>query len=279
MKIFKIQKRPGKWRTIYAPNAEEKAALRDLLPAIAAEAAKLDDRQVQHGFAIGRSPVTNAMQHIGYAYSLCMDLEDFFDSVTPEHVPGKWRKPELFPDGAARQGLPTSPALANFAAAAMDKEILALQQYAPRFGLNFIYTRYADDLTFSYQWPWIGEMLLQEVPKIVERHKFKVNGAKTHQLCAVAGRRIITGIAVGNKGIYPTRAIRRRYRAAKHQRHTSEARGLAEWMTLTAPKQYQKPKRKISLAPAPSKTKKSPSQAVPTGLGMLPKRKFDLDIE
>lgn len=267
MRIIHISKgkRRGT-RTLYVPNADERKRLNELLQKInlVAEGVNTVGGGLQHGFQPDRSPVTNAMQHCGYAFSLCMDLEDFFDSVTPEHVPETLRFPECFPDGVARQGLPTSPALANIAACKMDAEIVALlpqsQGLARRVfnlfndGITRVeYTRYADDLTFSCNSLERLRTLEKLVPSIAEKHGFKVKARKTRMQAAIAGRRIITGIAVDDK-VHPTRRTRRKLRAALHQRHTAEARGLAEWMKLVVPKYFNKTR------PVPPTTTQQPKQ-------------------
>lgn len=226
MNIFKIKKKSGAWRTIYAPSPDEKEACLEVLPSIAATARRLDTEGTQHGFTEGRSPVTNALAHAGWLFTLSMDLADFFDSVTPDHVAAGERGTgfsystdgDLFFDGAARQGLPTSPALANLAAAPMDADIHALNRKA-RFGKLFKYTRYADDLAFSFNLQSVGLMLLREVPKIIEAHGFRLNADKTHWQCAKAGRRMITGAAV-DSALHVPRETKRRIRAAAHQLET-----------------------------------------------------------
>lgn len=252
MKICSILKRTGGHRLIYIPDASERKRLNELLQQINTVAKDVNyaGGGLQHGFQPDRSPVTNALQHCGYQFSLCMDLEDFFDSVTPEHLPEELRFPECFPDGAARQGLPTSPALANIAAGKMDAEIVALLPQSQRLisrvfnlfndGITRVeFTRYADDLTFSCNSIERLRTLEQVVPRIAEKHGFKVKARKTKMQAAIAGRRIITGIAVDDK-LHPTRRVRRKYRAALHQRHTAEARGLFEWMKLVVPKFFNK---------------------------------------
>lgn len=160
-------------------------------------------------------------------------------------VPETLRFPECFPDGAARQGLPTSPALANIAACKMDAEIYSMLPQADHvptriFGMfeqgagHVAYTRYADDMTFSCNSFDRIKSLMALVPRIAERHGFTVKASKTKVQWAGAGRRMITGIAVDSK-IHPSRNTKRRHRAAVHQRHTAEARGLAEWMAVRIP--------------------------------------------
>ena len=41
---------------------------------------------VYHGFVPERSIVTNAILHIGYAYTYCVDITDFFPSITKKQV-------------------------------------------------------------------------------------------------------------------------------------------------------------------------------------------------
>lgn len=253
MNIFDIRKRNGKTRRIYAPSVAERAYLAGQVPIYAGIAKAADSAGVQHGFTEGRSAVTNAMVHAGYEYSVSFDLSDFFDSVTPDKVlpilaeiwMGEMRHQssyaqafadrlakvelECFVDGAARQGLPTSPSLANIAAVPIDRDVMKLNNPG-RFGGSalFAYSRYADDLTFSCNAFATVQWLLVEIPRIVERHGFKINPEKTKVQAAKAGRRIITGCAVDSKGVYPTREVKRRLRAALHQKdHGFRKRGVS----------------------------------------------------
>lgn len=221
-------KRNGTMRVCYNPDPELKRKLRALVPQLNLLAEELDVHHVQHGFTEGRSPVTNAKVHIGFAFTVSFDLENFFDTVTVKLVSRAiWRSEplknrlsipvECWVDGAARQGLPTSPALANIAASPMDRDIMALCPKGRFSERPFVYSRYADDLTFSCHTMATVELLKEEVPKIVERHGFKTNAAKTKVQAAVAGRRIITGVAVGQHDITIPREVRRKIRAAYHQ--------------------------------------------------------------
>lgn len=223
MRLVKIPKKSGGHRTICVPSREQKQTLRAQIPSLQRLVRQLCDLEIVHGFAEMRSPVTNALKHVGYEYTLAFDLADFFDSVMPGQLGGiGWCAAHLcdpdqyFHDCVARQGLPTSPMLANLAARNMDREIASA---LVRFGTRpprAVYTRYADDLTISFDAPALRNQLLRDIPKIANNHGFEVNSKKTRVQCARAGRRIITGIAVGDDGIYPTRATKRKLRAALH---------------------------------------------------------------
>jgi len=228
----------GKVRLIYVPSAEEKNALRELLPRVTELSIAADSELgVAHGFRPGRSPVTMAVPHIGKAFTLTMDLEEFFDSISASHltkVPGELLA-KLLVDGAPRQGLPTSPALANIAGAKIDKAIKRI------IAKDTVYTRYADDMAFSFDDPSIIEELLEKVPEIVRRCHFKLAPEKTHLQLARDGRRIICGIGVGDRGIHPTREMKRRLRAARHQDGLgvegarNQVNGLNGWCLMRRP--------------------------------------------
>lgn len=250
MKKFTITKRNGKKRLIFAPNAAEKQALRCMVPPLTEVAQVVCDPDIVHGFMPGRSPITNAQRHIGYQFTLSMDLADFFDTVTramipsPEEICAIWSEATVFhvgtllaqvstgcfPEGAARQGLPTSPILANIAAAKMDAEI---KKMITPFGI--VYTRYADDLTFSGNRKDDILEVRWRVGAIASRHGFSVNQRKTRIQWAGFGRRVITGVAVDDHALYPTRDVRRRLRAVLHQKRGNVAAGLQEWMKLKPP--------------------------------------------
>jgi len=234
MRIVKIPKGRGKFRTIYVPSHPEKLALRGLVHQIMERVEKICPDGVVHGFARQKSAVTMAQAHVGHAYTLCFDLRNFFDSITISHLKGKLPQDlieKVLVDGAPRQGLPTSPAVANIAASDMDKAIL-------RWGekRQIIYTRYADDLAISYDNPALTAEILAIIPQIVGRCGFKLAKEKTRLLDAKSGRRIICGVAVDSLGIHPTRSVKRKLRAAKHQNNTYRANGLEEWAKLKPPK-------------------------------------------
>jgi RNA-directed DNA polymerase len=239
MRITKVPKGNGKFRTIYCPSHNEKYDLTRLVPSLNHMALEIDTHKVAHGFMPGRSIITNALAHVGdWKITLHFDFEDFFDSVTPDHcqeVPKRAAQHHefrrrtsawniAFPDGAARQGLPTSPALANIAAAPFDAALIALRDtLTPKRrllgsrGPAFVYTRYADDLSFSCNSESVATRIQQEIPALAARFGFKINPAKTTRQHAAAGLRTITGIAVTPTGIRPTRRARRKLRAATHQ--------------------------------------------------------------
>jgi hypothetical protein len=255
-KKVKIPKGKGKYRTIYVPNRAAKAILLPLIKPLEYFALELCPPDVVHGFWPARSCVTGALMHVGYQYTMCFDLKDFFDHCTPNMVPEsvgyKHIQDVMFPDGAARQGLPTSPAIANICAAKLDWALYRLCG-----DLDMIYTRYADDLTFSTNDQRVMRELLQRVPEIVAEHGFVINKRKTHTQWAGAGRRVITGVAVDDKGVHPTRKTRRKLRAARHKQTIKpdnphwkhRALGLAEWAKCRLPGLGKRARRAIKENP------------------------------
>ncbi len=255
MRIVRIPKRRrGEYRTIYVPNGEEKYQYQLLLPALQEIANRVCDPDIVHGFMPARSPVSNAWVHRRAGSVLTMDLKDFFDTVTEVHLRG------ILPDelmakvlvnGGARQGLPTSPIVANIAAAKMDR---AIKDYLTHWedkggGVSVVFTRYADDLAFSYQGYDLDvyTTLKSAIAQIVRAHGFTLNEAKTHLQDSRYGRIVVTGVGIktsaflfadgtesGNCLIVP-RAIRRKIRAALDQGHDASAAGLREWAKLKLP--------------------------------------------
>ncbi len=268
MPLYNIPKKTkGEFRQIYAPTKKEKRKFRALLPGLNQIAIDNCGGCV-HGFMPGKSPVTNAKEHIGYEYTLNFDLKDFFDSVKPWmlkdyfqgdcqflsdgiFVPDKiW---EFFIDGRAYQGLPTSPQIANLAAVKMDERLMEVCQGVsipfmrnpvgdtPNISDSKIYseeiryTRYADDLSFSFNSYEVYENFILEIPRIISAFGFTINPAKTRLQSAKFGNRVITGVSVGKDGISVPRRIKRRVKLAKYQKDEKTLKGLTEWSKLKLP--------------------------------------------
>ena len=187
-----------------------------------------------HGFVAGRSTVTNATPHQGAAIIVKLDLKDFFPTVHYRRVRGLFQwlgynaevantlaglttyRPKLedgtvlWP-GVLPQGAPTSPALANLACRRLDRRLGKLGE---KYGA--VYTRYADDLTFSFKTepPVKLGRFLWWVDAICQQEGFHERPDKRRILRNKHQQRI-TGIVV-NAGVHVPRADKKRFRAILH---------------------------------------------------------------
>jgi hypothetical protein len=227
---FKISKGNGKYRTIYKViDLEWKERLKSHIPFLEHRLNELDTHRVSFAFIKGRNCVLNAVQHIGYQYTLSFDLLSFFDSIQKSHLENLVSDAILqdcFIDGAPRQGLPTSPLISNIAFLSCDNEILTALN---SLNIDYRYTRYADDLTFSFN--SLGEVcqIKSIVREILKNNGFNINDRKTKFQSIKNGRVIITGVALDKDSIYPTRKTLKKIRAATHQNNQGSLTGLLEW--------------------------------------------------
>ena len=152
---FTIRKRSGGERRICAPATALKivqAKLNQVLQAV------YKAKPSVHGFAIGKSIVSNANMHSRKRYVLNVDLENFFPSINFGRVRGMFMGPPYKLNASVAtvlaqiccfenqlpQGAPTSPVASNMICAKLDSQLQRLAQ-----SNRCTYTRYADDLTFS----------------------------------------------------------------------------------------------------------------------------------
>lgn len=234
-RVVRTPKASGGSRQIYIASPEDNKFLRSYLPVLESILVESDTYSVNHAFEKNKNCALNAFKHIGCRYVLSLDLEDFFDSVHPVHVSGIIPEhiiEQCFIEGSPRQGLPTSPLIATIAFLKCDEKIV---QMLGKFGIPATYTRYADDLIFSFNERRHAGQIAVIVRQTVEQYGFKINKTKTRLQDAKNGRVIITGIAVDSNGLHPTRRIKKKIRAAIHQENVGSASGLLEWSKCKLP--------------------------------------------
>lgn len=235
---FKIPKKTGGERLISAPMPRLKQAQYWILEHILN---KVPIHDGVHGFRSERSIVTNAQPHVGADILINFDLKDFFPSISYKRVKGLFRSfgyseaaatifglicteaelEEVELDGKTYyvalgerhlpQGSPASPAITNIMCRRLDKR---LTQMAAQW--EFLYTRYADDLTFSTtsENPRICN-ILKNTDSIVQHEGFKINQKKTRVLRKNCQQEV-TGLVVNEK-LNVDRKTLKRFRATLHQ--------------------------------------------------------------
>ena len=222
-----VGKKTSGYRLIEEPKPLLKAAQETVLRGI------LDNvppHHAAHGFRAGRSIVSNAGVHTGAAVLLKHDLRNFYPSVGLSRVVAIFRTVGFSrevaiwlarlctsrvprdlgrADGHALvgedfsrysaahlpQGAPTSPALANLSAYSLDVRLSGL---ASAFGAA--YTRYADDLTFSGDAPFIPKLrrFIPLTERIIRDERFTVHSEKRRVIRAHQ-RMTVTGVVVNER--------------------------------------------------------------------------------
>ncbi len=166
-----------------------------------------------HGFVKGKSIVTNASCHIGQREIGCIDIKDFFPSVSYNQVLDVFLSVGYNEETAKSladlctyndclpQGAPTSPMLANIVLKDFDNDVC---RYAEMKRL--IYSRYADDITISGD--YISDEDLNYLQERLSFYGFCINKRKTHISCG-KHRKIVTGLIVNETSVKVPRAYKR----------------------------------------------------------------------
>lgn len=239
-----IPKRDGTDRKICAPKKQLKWVQKQILKHILS---KVVPHPAAHGFVNGRSTVSNATPHVGAELVVKFDLKDFFPTVHYFRVMGLFASigyplgncmfgtddesnqiapvlarlccytpnPKLWGSATLPQGAPTSPAVSNLVCRRLDARLAGLAE-----ANTGTYTRYADDLTFSFKaaeglklgrFRWWVDQVCQQEGFTVNQRKFRVIRASQRQ--------VVTGIVV-NDGVRVPRELRRELRAIVHNCET-----------------------------------------------------------
>ncbi len=230
---MEIPKKSGGTRNLSVPSVDLKYIQRWILDNILS---KMHISEYANGFVEGKSIVTNAAGHIGAECVINLDIKDFFPSISYEQVfyifkyYGYTKQLSYVlaklctHDGFLPQGSPASPYITNILCLKMDKRLGGL---AKKYGA--VYTRYADDITFSGAKGIVH--LFPVAQKIIQEEGFIINDQKTrtafkHQRQEVTGLIINAGTLKIPKGY--KRKLRqeiyycKKYGVCGHQEKTGE---------------------------------------------------------
>ncbi|HEX9952136.1 MAG TPA: reverse transcriptase family protein [Rubricoccaceae bacterium] len=213
---FSLRKRRGGTRTISTPGPSLKWLQRSVLQVLTH---LFPRHKCAVGFERGQSVVTHARAHARKRWVYCVDIQDFFPSITRARVFGmlqakpfeasepvaRYLADLVTVDGALPQGGPTSPILANLLCRRLDSRLF---RWARERG--YAYTRYADDLAFSTNRVDFPEADRQAIDEIIANEGFRVHPEK-RKLMPWYGRQLVTGLVVNRGANVPretTRALR-----------------------------------------------------------------------
>ena len=213
-KVYTIPKRSSGHRVIAHPSKKLKAFQRVIIRYLEP---KLKIHKSAFAYVKRKSIKQNAELHVNSKYILKMDFQDFFHSITPDIRETVLLKQEiifnklefntikkiLFWSPSKKHngklilsiGAPSSPIISNTVMYFFDCEIEKICS-----SNNIIYSRYADDITFSTN----KKNQLFDIPKLIRKilsHHFnlsiRVNEKKT-KFSSKGHNRHITGITITN---------------------------------------------------------------------------------
>ncbi|MFK5915591.1 MAG: retron Ec67 family RNA-directed DNA polymerase/endonuclease [Woeseiaceae bacterium] len=224
---FTIPKKSGGTRTIFAPSDKLKSIQSNLSILLLDCIDEINESNkkkytykhaLSHGFVRECSIMTNAVMHLNQKNVLNIDLKDFFDSFNFGRVRGFFIKNNHFKldphiatviaqiacyDNKLPQGSPCSPVITNLITHSLDIRLASLAKKH-----SCIYSRYADDMTFSTRKSvFPSQIMRQEDDKFITGKKlkskikqagFEINEKKT-RIQYKDSRQDVTGLIVNQK--------------------------------------------------------------------------------
>ncbi|GAB4052778.1 reverse transcriptase family protein [Spirosoma litoris] len=208
---FRVPKKNGTFRLIEDPEPHLKQIQKRLNTYLQA-VYYLRRTPAAYGFQIAvegdndtRNILTNARKHLYTGWMLNADFQDFFHQITYDWVYRLFSH-ELFTFGEElaelltrlttyherlAMGAPTSPVLSNLAAIPFDDTVAKMAQ-----SRTWIYTRFADDLTFSSDTPF-GPDDMQELRRLAATMGLVFNESKFSILSPSVNKKV-TGLILNN---------------------------------------------------------------------------------
>lgn len=206
-----IPKKRGGQRELDIPSMELKYVQRWILDNVLYRI-RISDCAV--GFCEGKSIIDNAKRHLNQHSVITVDIKDFFPSTTFEKVYrifsyyGYTNEVSFILAklctfrGRLPQGSPASPYISNIVCLKMDARLNALAKT-----YEAVYSRYADDLTFSSKKD--AKSIVKAVEQIVNDEGYDINAEKT-RIAYPHQRQEVTGLIVNGAKIRIAKSYKRK---------------------------------------------------------------------
>lgn len=208
-KRYTIKKHSGGERVIYHPARQLKMLQRIIINKVFNY---LPISDFAYAYRHGRSIRDNANIHCANRYLLRMDFKNFFESITASHIKSLLLSyanliPNFDPEidipwiiriacrgDSITVGAPSSPIISNCIMFSFDQHMDGVCRQH-----GCVYTRYADDLFFSTNTPWVLQSIEDEVMRYLSCEPIytgmNINFKKTVR-ASTRGFRAVTGIVL-----------------------------------------------------------------------------------
>lgn len=229
VRVYTTRKQRGGYREICQPYDDELLRLQKRLKEFMDRKVLSSHRSV-HGFTRGRSTVSNAKVHLGAKAVLTIDISNFFSSIARSEVVASLQGSGANSpvanaianvctyNGVLATGFSTSPVVSNLVFRPLDD---AFDAFASSNGV--LYSRYADDLTFSGE--EATDDMLAFVTEALSSQGFLVNPKKV-RFQRRGHRQVVTGFAIQDAD--QLRLPKWQKKALRHELYCSETYGLED---------------------------------------------------
>ena len=217
-----VNLKKGKVRNFKVPDRELKIVQRRILKQVLM---RFPLENGAHGGVIGRSPKSNAEQHLGKSLLVNVDVRDFFPSVDHRLIAKMFRREFgcgrettwlltrlTTIDGQLPQGAPTSTMIANILLTTPVDKPAKVRAH----NLKVEFSRFVDDIAFSGEQ---ADSLINETARTISQVGLRTwRKRKKLKITPRSCRQEVTGLTVNSlNGPSVARYKRARIRAAIHQ--------------------------------------------------------------